>query len=417
MNPHLSVETGQRAGTSFEIPPSAGDGELLMGRSRSCHLRLRDGLISRRHCRFQYDGTTLRVKDLESKNGTRVNGRYIKDEVLLEDGDVVQVGGVKLTVQWPETQTEIEEPAQPLEAMEIREGEIEEAEGEAEEKTSEIDPLLGSNLAGYTLKALIYEGRRSRVYRAHRPEMEEDSVAIKLLRMDHKPEQLLQERFLRGGRMASRLRHPNLVRMLRAGRVEGAPYHAMEFIEGEELQSRINSRAKPMETEEAFMIARQALAALQHVYEQGYVMRSVQPDNVLMTEQMQVKLADYDILKRLPGDPQGDITEVPEVSGAKDIRFAAPEMISRPLMADQRADVFGVGAIIYFVLTGKPPFGREQAENYPHRAFSREFAPPRDINPYIPPSLCEVINRALSNYLDKRYQTPEEMLEALEEAI
>jgi serine/threonine protein kinase len=414
MNPHLTVESGQRAGKSFEIPPSRRKGELLLGRSRSCQLRLRDGLVSRRHCRLHYDGQTLRIKDLDSKNGTRVNGHYIKDEVPLEDGDVLQVGSVRLVVQWPETQTEMKRAAVPATPMDF---EDEDFQDEPEEKTSEIDPLLGSVLAGYTVKGLLYEGDRSRVYRAIHPDREEEPVAIKLLRMDCKPDRLLQERFLRGGRMASRLRHPNLVTMIRAGRVHGDPYQAMELVEGEDLLSRMNSRPEPMETEETFMIARQALAALQHVYEQGYVMRSVQPDNVLMTEQMQVKLGDYDILKRLPDASEGDITEVPEVSGAKDVRFAAPEMISRPLMADQRCDVFGVGASMYFMLTGEPPFGPDQPETYPHRAFSREFIPLSEINSQIPEALQEVIQRAMSNYLDKRWQTPGEMLEALEDAI
>lgn len=410
--PRLTIISGDDTGRRFEIPTGERGESLEIGRSRDCDVRLRDALVSRHHCRISREDDKLTVRDLGSKNGTRVNGELIAEEVTLEDGDRLEVGSVQIQVQFPASgeDTRVSPSRTSPEQIEppVR-----------EEQTGEVDPRLGTVFAGYVLKGIQHEGHRSCVYRV-RPEdsnQNDELLALKLLRRDRKPDRMLQERFLRGGRAASHLKHPNMVRMVRAGRWKGEPYQAMELVDGPNLQLHMKGRSEPMEAEQAFIIARQILSALEYVYREGYVLRSVQPDNILVTDRLHAKLTDYDLLKKLPREPDHGITEMPDVSGAKDTRFAAPELISRPLMADQRCDVFGAGSILYYLLTLKPPFSSNDADLYPHRAFYRKLMPVRDINPRVPSEMATVVEKALSNYLDDRWQTPDEMLQELEDAL
>jgi len=92
MNPRLVVEIGDSPGTQFEIPPVDETGPTILGRSSICAIRLPDPKLSRQHCRFTFDGERLLVEDLNSKNGTQVNGPLIQGITELHDGDRVEVG-------------------------------------------------------------------------------------------------------------------------------------------------------------------------------------------------------------------------------------------------------------------------------------------------------------------------------------
>ena len=110
-------------------------------------------------------------------------------------------------------------------------------------------------------------------------------------------------------------------------------------------------------------------------------------------------------------------TQVLDTGVFDDGRFAAPELITRPLVAGTRCDVFGAGAVLYFLLTARPPFEAVPGGQLPRRAFRREAADPREVNPQVPEGIARVVGTAMSQYVDRRYATPREMLAELDKEL
>jgi len=400
MNPRLKVHTGELAGTEYEVPLTKEAGGMVLGRSRTCDIPIPDRKLSRRHCRFTFDGQRLFVEDLESKNGTQVNGPSIHGVTELHDGDRVEAGSTVLLVAYPKPQV-----SQPdtITATLPHEG--------ARETAAEREGPPEGDFGTFKLGEKIYEGRSCIIYRAR--DREQRDVALKIVRPKARAAADLVERFQRGGKLATKLSHANLVRVFEAGIQEDAPFHSMEYVEGGNLQDLLRQRQQPMQPEQALKVVRQMLAGLQHVHQHRLVMRSVRPDNVLVTSALEAKLADYDLLKARRSGQGEDVTTAETVGPFDDAGFAAPELIARPLVVDERCDLFGVGACLYFMLTLSPPFPAEQVELTPHRAFRRALRQPEELNPDIPPPLGDIIRRSMSEYLDKRYQTAREMLAAV----
>ncbi len=101
MNPRLRVEVGRQVNFEFEIPPKDEEEAVWLGRGAFCKIQLADQQLSRRHCQFTFEDGRLFVEDLGSRNGTKVNGEFIKDRVQLEDGDRITVGNHELAVIYP----------------------------------------------------------------------------------------------------------------------------------------------------------------------------------------------------------------------------------------------------------------------------------------------------------------------------
>ena len=115
MNPRLVVEEGEQAGSEFEMPPESEAGQVVLGRHKSCTVKLRGGGLSRQHCSLRYDGHRLFIEDLGSTNGTKVNDFYVSEKTELHEGDRIAVGTVCLVVKFPEPDQEEELAPQPAE--------------------------------------------------------------------------------------------------------------------------------------------------------------------------------------------------------------------------------------------------------------------------------------------------------------
>ncbi len=399
MNPRLRVEVGRQANFEYEIPPAEEEEEVWLGRGAFCQIRISDPQLSRRHCQFTYKNGHLYLQDLGSRNGTRVNNQIIRERTELRDGDSVIVGSHELRVVMPDSSR----------AGVSDGGEL----VEQEDVDQRMRRMVSQEFAGFILRKVLFAGEHSFIYRA-RDTATGRMMALKVL----KPVSVItiedQNRFIRGARHAAHLQQPNFVRVYKGGRYRNWYYIAMEYVSGRNLQELVEMKGGPMALEPALRIARQVLEALQYAYEQQLVFRAVRPDNIIVTEQMQAKLTDYDLVKPLAGRKEAQVTRVMDGSLQVDPAFAAPELIAYPVVADQKADIFGAGAVLYFMVCGQAPFGRRLPANKPSSAFEREVHDPRDLNPKVPEAVCEVIRQAMSDY--ERYGTPAEMLEALETA-
>ncbi len=402
MNPRLRVEVGRQVNFEFEVPPTNADDPVWLGRGAFCKIRIPDNLLSRRHSQFMFENGRFFVADMGSQNGTRVNESFITERVELKDGDHVTVGNHELVVVFPVGSAGIAASLPDLGTQ-----------AEEQEALKALQALVGTEMAGCKLDKIIHNGDRAVVFRGTDAGTGGD-LAVKVLKQLERNTVEDKNRFVRGAKHGAALRHPNFVRVLKGGRIDDWFYIAMEYVRSRSLVRILEINEGPLEVALALKILRQVLEALQYAFEQDIVFRAVRPDNVLVSEDAQIKLTDFDLVKPLAGRQDAQVTRVMDGSITVDPSFAAPELIAYPAVADQKADVFGAGAVLYFMLTDRAPFGDRMPANKLTSAFDRTVKDPRELNPEVSEALWNVMKQAMSDY--ERYNSPGEMLEAIDEA-
>jgi serine/threonine protein kinase len=221
--------------------------------------------------------------------------------------------------------------------------------------TPALAALVGQVLDGhYRLDRLLGAGGMGAVYKAHHTELQRD-VAIKILHPDIGGDQSISKRFDREAQSASRLDHPNCVRVTDFGTTsEGVKYLVMELLEGEELGARLG---KPWAPEAACVVLDQIFAGLEHAHHHGIVHRDLKPENVFLTRaggREVAKLVDFGIAKLLDAAGAAEVlTRAGMVFGTP--RYMSPEQAAGGKV-DERSDLYSVGILAYVMLAGQLPF-------------------------------------------------------------
>jgi serine/threonine-protein kinase len=205
-----------------------------------------------------------------------------------------------------------------------------------------------------------------------------------------------------------RLDHPNVVRYLAAGEAGGFVYLAMELVEGGSLKEWVG-RLGRLSPADAVHAAAECGKALQYAHEQGLVHRDVKPDNVLLTPDGRVKLADLGLAKAADDDVGLTQTGV----GIGTPLYAAPEQIRDAKHADARSDLYALGGVLYHGLTGRPPFSGGDLLDLIGAKERGTFAP-ASRTAGVPAALDRVLSRLLAKLPDHRYQSAAEMLQDLD---
>ena len=222
------------------------------------------------------------------------------------------------------------------------------------------------------------------------------------------------DRFVREVRAVALLSHPNVVAMHGAWTAGGQVVLALEYVAGQDL-ARVVAARGPLPVAEACEYARQAAVGLQHAYERGVVHRDVKPHNLILAREegeAVVKVADFG-LAQASSDRPADPERTPEVLAVGTPGYMAPEQLTDPPQGDTRADVYGLGCTLYFLLTGGHPFGAGTPREVCRRQQSGELPPLRTVRPDVPAGLADVIARMTALDPADRYQTPAAAAEAL----
>ncbi|MBE7485236.1 MAG: serine/threonine protein kinase [Polyangiaceae bacterium] len=286
-------------------------------------------------------------------------------------------------------------------------GVLPEAEGELS------DDLVGVTLQNtYRLERVIGEGGMGRVYEAHHTRIAGKRFAVKVIRAEMAGSPEVRARFHREADAAASISHPNVVAVQDFGYAEdGRPYLVCEYLEGKNLGDVIKERGMlPLEL--AAHLARKVAQGVAAAHAQGVIHRDLKPDNVHLIgspERPEVKVLDFG-LSRFIEASGNSVTRTGIAMGTPS--FMAPEQ-ARGERVDQRADVYGVGAIIYNCLTGRPPFAEESVQQTMLAVMTGEPTRPRLVNPDIPEELELVVQRAMASDPAERYQTMEELEVAL----
>ncbi len=268
--------------------------------------------------------------------------------------------------------------------------------------TIAVDPRVGSGLAGrYQIESRIERGGMATVYRGRDLILGRD-VAIKVMHAALATDPTFAERFRLESQNAARLNHPNVVTVYDCGDSDGEPYIVMELINGTSLRSLLD-RFGHLDSPTARHVARGVAAALDHAHMKGIVHRDVKPENVLVTPDGQVKVADFGIAKALGPESTRLTTDRPIGT----IAYVAPEQLTGTNV-DGRADVYALGAMTYEMLTGRPPFRGET----PQAVAAARFRDPV-LTPGVSPAVDSAVAKATSANPQDRYETPGEFARAL----
>ena len=269
------------------------------------------------------------------------------------------------------------------------------------------------SLEGYELLERIGEGGMGTVYRARQVSLKRD-VAVKVLRDRLAGDDEFIARFMREARLAASLSSPNIVRAIDVG-VSGSTYYfAMELVEGEAVDD-ILSREGTLPERRAVEIALDVARALEYARTHGLIHRDVKPGNILIDREGAAMLADMGLARAAPGLSHDgtQITMAATMVGTAD--YISPEQARGQKDVDTRTDVYALGATLFHMLAGRPPFtGESQAD-----VISKHLneAPPdaRELNPRVDAGTSLAIRMALEKDRARRYATPEQMASDLED--
>ena len=236
-------------------------------------------------------------------------------------------------------------------------------------------------------------------------------LAIKVLSAGAGANSSQRTRFRREVAALQRLAHPNLVQIVDAGEEQGVPWLAMTRIQGETLAERI--RYGPLDQDDALEIARQLCAALEVVHAAGLLHRDLKPDNVMLTEGSRVVLTDFGLAKDLEVAASVELSKTGVLIGTPG--YWAPEQAAgESRSSDPRTDVYGVGATLYALLTGRPPVEAPSLTEAIIATLERSPARPRKLRPELSPSLERILLRCLEKEPERRYASVVELQSALE---
>jgi len=255
------------------------------------------------------------------------------------------------------------------------------------------------NLGRYQIIDQIGAGAMGAVYRAKDPMMGR-TVAIKTIlahAMDGPQAAEFRERFVREAQAAGRLAHPSIVTMYDVSSDGGTPFLVMEFVEGQTLQSVLESGAR-VDIDRACNIGIQIAEGLHYAHQNGVIHRDIKPANVLLTSEGRAKIADFGVARL--SDAQ--VTATGQLLGTP--AFMAPEQFVGGQI-DGRADLFAAGVVLYWMVTGDKPFAGDSILAVQYKVVHTDPVPPRKLNPAVSQGLENVILKSLAKDPAQRYQS------------
>lgn len=266
------------------------------------------------------------------------------------------------------------------------------------------DTLLVQHFGPYELLEEIGRGGMGVIYKARQPGLDR-VVALKMLLAGEFADAQARERLLREAKIAARLTHPNIVTIHEVGEHGGRPYFAMEYVPGRNLAQLCRDSLLPVNT--AVRYVEQLARAVHYAHQHGVIHRDLKPANVLISPDDEPKLTDFGLTKSLI-----DPTRTIESAGSPN--FMAPEQADSSLgTTGTPTDVFGLGAILYYLLTGRPPAVGETLSETLRAVVAGEPVAPRQLRPALPRDLETITLKCLEKEPSRRYGSAQEVADEL----
>ena len=265
----------------------------------------------------------------------------------------------------------------------------------------------GDQLDHYRIEALVARSGMASIFRA--TDMRNGrQVAIKIPHPEMEADPVLFERFQREAEIGEKMDHPGVMKVF-PDSDRSRVYMVMEWVDGRLLRVVLHEQKK-LPVERAVRIAIAICDALDYIHRNGVVHRDLKPENIMTDENDNIKLIDFGIAAR-QGARRLTFAKLSHVMGTPD--YISPEQV-KGKRGDGRSDIYALGAMLYEMLTGQPPFSGPNPFAIMNDRLLNNPVPPRELNPEISPQLQEVIYRALEREPQNRYATANEFAWDLE---
>jgi serine/threonine-protein kinase len=279
---------------------------------------------------------------------------------------------------------------------------------------SQLEDRDTSQIPGYQLICRVGKGAMATVYKARQNSLDR-IVAVKVLPKRMSENREFVDRFYKEGKAAARLGHNNIVQAIDVGfSPKGYHYFVMEYVEGKTLYDMMvpppQGEGHHFSEAEALDIHIQMADALAHSHERGLVHRDVKPKNIILTSGGVAKLTDLG-LARATDDREAAQQEAGKAYGTP--YYISPEQIRGDVDIDFRADIYSLGATLYHVVTGRPPFEADTPAAVMHKHLKAPLVPADHLNTALSAGVAEIIEVSMAKKREDRYASTQAMLEDL----
>ncbi len=264
-------------------------------------------------------------------------------------------------------------------------------------------------IPGYQIIGKLGKGAMAVVYKAKQVSLDR-IVAIKILPKQFSENPEYVTRFYKEGKAAAKLNHNNIVQAIDVGEAGGYHYFVMEYVEGKTLYEDL-AAGEIFSEQEALDIVIQVAKALKHAHDNGLIHRDVKPKNIMINKEGVVKLADMG-LARQTSDIEAAQSEAGKAYGTP--YYISPEQIRGEINIDGRADIYGLGATFYHMVTGRVPFMANDPSEVMKKHLRQELVPPDHINTSLSNGVSEVIEVMMAKRKEDRYNNAEDLLADLQ---
>ncbi len=276
----------------------------------------------------------------------------------------------------------------------------------------------GQKFGHYTIISLVGLGGMGEVYLAQDTTLRR-RVAIKLLPKNLAGQLEFKKRLLKEARAIAAISHPNVAHIYEVADVEGQPYLAMEYVEGETLRARLLEWDK-LSAAESLEIAASVAAALEAAHEAGVVHRDIKPENIMVRSDGTIKVLDFGLVKFAENvtrslDETQATTEHGIILGT--VRYMSPEQVRGAQGVDARTDIWSLGVVLYEMLAGRPSFEGDNRSDVIAEILKSEPHGFDNANSLFSPELKAILQKALQKNAADRYQTAAEMSADLKKTL
>jgi serine/threonine-protein kinase len=271
------------------------------------------------------------------------------------------------------------------------------------------DDAEARDVQGSGLKLLEKIGRGSQaiVYKCHQVATDR-TVAVKFLLASAAGDAESQQRFIQEARSAAQLTHPNIVTIHQIGFLKGTLYIVMEYVDGGSLAEMLTVR-KRFDPAEAVAIVRQAAEGLRYAHSRGFIHRDIKPQNLLLTSEGVVKIADMGLVRHVASAEEGK-----EWKAYGTPYYISPEQVTGDPPPDFRTDIYSLGATLYEMVTGRPPFTAPTPQEIMRQHVIEPLPDAGQFVPDLPASLCALLAKALAKEPEDRYPSAADLIAALD---
>lgn len=367
----LVIEKGAEKGRTLRITKT-----LVVGRDTQVDIPVQDLMVSRTHCKIEPRSDGFYLVDLNSLNGTYLNGKQVKTAAL-QLGDVIKVGSTIFSFSLDDG---------------IK------------------DQFIGQMIGKYRIIKRLGRGGMGTVYEAKHEDLDR-LVAVKIVAPEYAGDKSFVDMFMHEARYAAKLNHPNVVQIYDVGHEEGLYYYTMEFVPGGSVHEfLLKQPGKKLSIDQAMEITTQMALALEYAHSKGIIHRDVKPENMLIGEGGVIKLTDLGLAHTMG--------EKIQLEGKSDYVFGTPLYMAPEILKgkipDYRSDTYSLGASFYLMLTGRHAFDVTSMEDYIAKKTTIDPLPVHKRLVDCPPELSKITSKMIARDPVKRYQSVQEVVSELD---